>query len=55
MTYTSHETAIINAGAVIKSDVAAYAIMVGVPAKKIGYMCQCGVALHNKFNIFRIT
>ncbi len=39
------EYAFIGAGAVIKSDVAAYAIMVGVPAKKIGYMCQCGVTL----------
>ena len=39
------EYAFIGAGSVVKSDVGAYAIMVGVPARKIGYMCQCGIAL----------
>ena len=42
---TIGEYAFIGAGAVIKADVEPYAIMVGVPARKIGYMCECGVAL----------
>lgn len=42
---TLGEYAFIGAGAVIKSDVAPYAIMVGVPAKRIGWMCQCGLKI----------
>lgn len=37
--------AFIGAGSVIKSDVKPYAIMVGVPARQIGWMCSCGVKL----------
>ena len=40
--------AFIGAGAVVKSNVPNYAIMVGVPAKHKGWMCKCGVTL--KFN-----
>lgn len=36
----------IAAGAVVLHDVNAYALMAGVPAKQIGWMCQCGVKLH---------
>ena len=28
-----------------RSDVPAYALMVGVPARRVGWMCQCGVRL----------
>ena len=42
---TLGQYAFIGAGAVITSDVAAYSLMVGVPAKRIGWMCQCGVRL----------
>jgi UDP-2-acetamido-3-amino-2,3-dideoxy-glucuronate N-acetyltransferase len=42
---TLGEYAFIGAGAVITSDVAAYGLMVGVPARRIGWMCQCGVRL----------
>jgi UDP-2-acetamido-3-amino-2,3-dideoxy-glucuronate N-acetyltransferase len=35
----------IGAGAVVKSDVPDYAIVVGVPAKQIGWACKCGVTL----------
>ena len=27
------------------SDVPAYALMVGVPARRVGWMCQCGERL----------
>jgi UDP-2-acetamido-3-amino-2,3-dideoxy-glucuronate N-acetyltransferase len=42
---TLGEYSFIGAGAVIKSDIKPYAIMVGVPAKQIGWMCQCGLSL----------
>jgi UDP-2-acetamido-3-amino-2,3-dideoxy-glucuronate N-acetyltransferase len=37
--------AFIGAGAVVRGDVADFALMVGVPAKRIGWICQCGVRL----------
>lgn len=37
--------ALIGSGAVVSKDVPAYAIMVGVPAKRIGWACRCGVTL----------
>lgn len=37
--------AMIGAGAVIKSDVPDYAVMVGVPAKQKGWACKCGTTL----------
>ena len=35
----------IGAGSVITKDIPDYAIMVGVPAKQIGWMCECGKKL----------
>ena len=42
---TLGEYSFIGAGAVITSDVPAYALMVGVPARRVGWMCQCGMRL----------
>ena len=44
---TLGEYSFIGAGAVVSKDVPAYALMVGVPARRIGWMCQCGVRLLN--------
>lgn len=40
--------ALIGAGAVVRTDVMDYALVVGVPARHIGWVCRCGVRL--KFN-----
>jgi UDP-2-acetamido-3-amino-2,3-dideoxy-glucuronate N-acetyltransferase len=42
---TLGEYAFVGAGAVITKDVLPFALMAGVPAKRIGWMCQCGERL----------
>jgi UDP-2-acetamido-3-amino-2,3-dideoxy-glucuronate N-acetyltransferase len=42
---TIHPWAFIAAGAVITKDVPAYALMAGVPARQIGWVCECGITL----------
>jgi UDP-2-acetamido-3-amino-2,3-dideoxy-glucuronate N-acetyltransferase len=42
---TLGEFAFIGAGAVVTKDVAPYALMAGVPARRIGWICQCGERL----------
>jgi UDP-2-acetamido-3-amino-2,3-dideoxy-glucuronate N-acetyltransferase len=42
---TIHEWAFIAAGAVVTKDVPAYALMAGVPARRIGWVCECGETL----------
>jgi UDP-2-acetamido-3-amino-2,3-dideoxy-glucuronate N-acetyltransferase len=42
---TLGEYSFVGAGAVVRSDVPAYALVVGVPARQVGWMCQCGVRL----------
>ena len=37
--------AMIGAGAVVKTDVPAYAVAAGVPSKQIGWACRCGTTL----------
>jgi UDP-2-acetamido-3-amino-2,3-dideoxy-glucuronate N-acetyltransferase len=42
---TLGEYSFIAAGAVVTRDVQDYALMVGVPARRVGWMCQCGERL----------
>jgi UDP-2-acetamido-3-amino-2,3-dideoxy-glucuronate N-acetyltransferase len=39
------EYAFVGAGAVVTKNVAAYALVAGVPARQMGWMCRCGVRL----------
>jgi len=39
---TLGEYSFIGAGAVVTSDVLPFALMVGVPARRVGWVCQCG-------------
>lgn len=38
--------AMIASGAVVTKDVPAYALMAGIPAKRIGWVCECGERLN---------
>lgn len=40
----------IASGAVVTTDVLDHALMVGVPAKQKGWVCECGTILNNELN-----
>lgn len=42
---TLGEYSFIGAGAVVAEDVLPFALMVGVPARRVGWICQCGLRL----------
>lgn len=42
---TIGEWAFVAAGAVVTKDIPAYALMAGVPARRIGWVCECGNSL----------
>ncbi len=37
--------AFVGAGCVVNHDVKSYAVVVGVPSRQIGWMCECGIKL----------
>lgn len=45
--HTIGEYATIAAGAVVTKDVAPHALMAGIPAKRIGWVCECGQVLND--------
>ena len=47
--------AFIGAGAVANRNVPAYALMVGIPARRIGWMCQCGERLPRRTGLVRCS
>jgi UDP-2-acetamido-3-amino-2,3-dideoxy-glucuronate N-acetyltransferase len=42
---TIGEYALVGAGCVVSRDVPAYALVVGNPARRIGWVCECGITL----------
>lgn len=48
---TIGEHAFVGAGAVVNRDVAPHALMLGVPARRRGWMCACGVQLEGKGDV----
>jgi len=42
---TIGEWAFVAAGAVVTKDVPPYALVAGVPARQVGWVCQCGIRL----------
>ena len=45
--HTIGKCALIGAGAVVTSDVPAHALMLGIPAKRVGWVCECGEILQD--------
>ena len=46
--HTIGEFALIAAGAVVTKDVPAHGLMMGIPAERVGWVCNCGNVLNNK-------
>ncbi len=47
---TIGKNAFIGAGAVVTKDIPDYALVIGIPAKQIGWICECGNKLKFKHN-----
>jgi UDP-2-acetamido-3-amino-2,3-dideoxy-glucuronate N-acetyltransferase len=45
---TVGEYAMVGAGAVVNADVPDFAVVAGVPAQQIGWVCECGVMLPDR-------
>lgn len=45
---TIGEYAMIAAGSVVTKDVPSHALMMGIPAKQVGWVCKCGQVLNEK-------
>ena len=45
--HTIGRSALIGAGSVVTTDVKDYALMAGVPARQIGWVCECGKRLRD--------
>lgn len=50
---TVGEWAFVAAGAVVTKDVRPYALMAGVPARRIGWACECGATLNFEAQVAR--
>lgn len=46
---TIGEYAMIGSGSVVTKDIPAYALVVGNPARQIGWVCKCGVKLDDNY------
>lgn len=42
--------AMVASGAVVTKDVPDYALVAGVPAKQVGWVCKCGIPLNSELN-----
>ena len=42
---TLHPYSMVGAGSVVVSDVPAYALVVGNPSRRVGWVCECGIKL----------
>lgn len=47
--YTIGRCAMVAAGAVVTHDIGDYELVAGVPARRIGYVCECGEKLGREF------